>query len=209
MLKVLHDAAKAAIEEPVVRGLMKARGVDIDYRSGDKLRQDLWREYKEYGRDPQAPRDDQEVDGRALRPARHRSWRPESVDPGAGPAVRHAARPGAGFYPVLVAVFACLVGVIATVSAFRRAGPRIGAAADAGRRRRAGRVVARRSPPSRLLPRAAVDRLPVSALAFVAIVLLRLGSRWPAALPIARAERGGSHYVFAVLLDVPLPRGPW
>ena len=49
VLKVLHDSAKAAIEEPGFVTLMKSRGVDIDYRSGDKLRQDLWREYKDYG----------------------------------------------------------------------------------------------------------------------------------------------------------------
>ena len=50
---------------------------------------------------------------------------------------------------------------------------------------------------------------PLSALAFVAIVLQRLGSRWPAALAIAVASAAGSYYLFAVLLDVPLPRGPW
>ena len=49
VLKVLHDAAKAAMEEPAFVSLMKARGVDIDYRTGDKLRQDLWREHKEFG----------------------------------------------------------------------------------------------------------------------------------------------------------------
>lgn len=48
VLKVLHDAAKAAMEEPAFVSLMKARGVDIDYRTGDKLRQDLWREHKEF-----------------------------------------------------------------------------------------------------------------------------------------------------------------
>lgn len=48
-LKYLHDAAKAAIDEPAFVNLMKTRGVDIDYRTGDKLRQDLWREHKEYG----------------------------------------------------------------------------------------------------------------------------------------------------------------
>jgi tripartite-type tricarboxylate transporter receptor subunit TctC len=49
VLKYLHDAAKAAIEEPAFVALVKGRGVDLDYRSGDKLRQDLWREHKEYG----------------------------------------------------------------------------------------------------------------------------------------------------------------
>jgi tripartite-type tricarboxylate transporter receptor subunit TctC len=48
VLKYIHDAAKAALEEPAFVALMKARGVDIDYRSGEKARQDLHREYKEH-----------------------------------------------------------------------------------------------------------------------------------------------------------------
>jgi tripartite-type tricarboxylate transporter receptor subunit TctC len=47
--KYLHDAAKAAMDDPAFVKLLTARGVDIDYRTGDKLRQDLWREYKEHG----------------------------------------------------------------------------------------------------------------------------------------------------------------
>jgi len=47
-LKVLHDSAKAALEEPSFVALMKSRGVDIDYKSGDKLRQELVREQKEW-----------------------------------------------------------------------------------------------------------------------------------------------------------------
>ena len=45
-LKYLHDAAKAAMEEPAFVNLMKARGIDVDYRPGNTLRADLWREYK-------------------------------------------------------------------------------------------------------------------------------------------------------------------
>jgi tripartite-type tricarboxylate transporter receptor subunit TctC len=48
VLKVLHDSAKAAIEEPGFVALMKSRGADIEYKSGDKLRQDLWKEQKEW-----------------------------------------------------------------------------------------------------------------------------------------------------------------
>ena len=43
-----HCAAKAALEEPAFVTLMKARGVDIDYKSAEKVRQDLHREYKEH-----------------------------------------------------------------------------------------------------------------------------------------------------------------
>jgi tripartite-type tricarboxylate transporter receptor subunit TctC len=48
VLKYIHDAAKAAIEEPAFVNLMKSRGVEVDYRAGDKLRQDLWKEQREY-----------------------------------------------------------------------------------------------------------------------------------------------------------------
>lgn len=45
-LKYIHDAAKAAIEEPSFVGLMKSRGVEIEYKTGEKCRQDLWQEYR-------------------------------------------------------------------------------------------------------------------------------------------------------------------
>jgi tripartite-type tricarboxylate transporter receptor subunit TctC len=47
--KYLHDAVKAAMDDPSFVKLVAARGVDIDYRSGDRLRQDLWKEYKDHG----------------------------------------------------------------------------------------------------------------------------------------------------------------
>jgi len=46
VIKHIHDAAKAAMEEPSFAAAMDLRGVDVDYRPGDKLRSDLWREYK-------------------------------------------------------------------------------------------------------------------------------------------------------------------
>jgi hypothetical protein len=50
---------------------------------------------------------------------------------------------------------------------------------------------------------------PITAFLFVAVVLRRLGSRWPAAIALGVASAAVSHYLFAVLLEVPLPRGPW
>jgi len=44
--KVLHDAAKAAIEDPKFAADMANRGIDVDYRPGSALRADLWREFK-------------------------------------------------------------------------------------------------------------------------------------------------------------------
>ena len=45
-VKHIHDAAKAAMDDPSFAKTMTARGVDVDYRPGDRLRADLWREYK-------------------------------------------------------------------------------------------------------------------------------------------------------------------
>jgi tripartite-type tricarboxylate transporter receptor subunit TctC len=46
VVKYLHDAAKDAIEDPKFAKLMAERGIDVDYRPGEALRSDLWREYK-------------------------------------------------------------------------------------------------------------------------------------------------------------------
>jgi tripartite-type tricarboxylate transporter receptor subunit TctC len=46
VVRYLHDAAKAAIQNPKFADNMAARGVDVDYRPGDVLKADLWREYK-------------------------------------------------------------------------------------------------------------------------------------------------------------------
>jgi tripartite-type tricarboxylate transporter receptor subunit TctC len=48
VLKYIHDAAKAALEDPAFVTLMKARGVDIDYKPADKVRQELHKEHKEH-----------------------------------------------------------------------------------------------------------------------------------------------------------------
>ena len=45
-VKYLHDAAKAAIDDPKFAADMANRGIDVDYRPGATLRTDLWREYK-------------------------------------------------------------------------------------------------------------------------------------------------------------------
>jgi tripartite-type tricarboxylate transporter receptor subunit TctC len=48
VVRYVHDAAKAAIEDPKFVADMSNRGVDVDYRPGNALRADLWREYKGY-----------------------------------------------------------------------------------------------------------------------------------------------------------------
>jgi len=44
----VHDAAKAAIDDPKFAADMASRGIDVHYRPGNALRADLWREYKTY-----------------------------------------------------------------------------------------------------------------------------------------------------------------
>ena len=46
VVKQIHDAAKAVVDDPAFKKTMDARGVDVDYRAGEPLRADLWREYK-------------------------------------------------------------------------------------------------------------------------------------------------------------------
>ncbi len=46
VIRYLHDAAKAAIEDQKFAENMAGRGIDVDYRPGSALRADLWREYK-------------------------------------------------------------------------------------------------------------------------------------------------------------------
>ncbi|HKZ07924.1 MAG TPA: tripartite tricarboxylate transporter substrate binding protein [Methylomirabilota bacterium] len=46
VVKYIHDAVKAAMEEPQFINTIKQRIIDIDYRAGDALRADLWKEYR-------------------------------------------------------------------------------------------------------------------------------------------------------------------
>ena len=120
-----------------------------------------------------------------------------------------AARPGAGFFPVIVAAFACLVGLIAIVQGFLAA-PAADEADTVGLDERARRRVA--------ITTVAVigfcfampwTGYPLAAAGFVLVTLRGLGSRVWSAATIAIVSALGSHYLFAQLLDVPLPRGPW
>jgi len=119
-----------------------------------------------------------------------------------------AARPGAGFYPVFVAVFAIIVALAATVNAFRSApaaGP-IAVELDAAARRRVVISVAALAAFCFALPWIGY---PAAALGFVAVVLRFLGAGWTTALLWGVLSAAGSYALFARLLDVPLPRGPW
>jgi putative tricarboxylic transport membrane protein len=118
------------------------------------------------------------------------------------------ARPGAGFYPVLVAVFAIVVALVATANAFRSA-PAVEAGAtaiDPSARRRVLISVVALVVFCFVLPWVGY---PIAAFAFVTVVLRFLGGRWGTALITGVLGSAGSYALFAVALDVPLPRGPW
>jgi putative tricarboxylic transport membrane protein len=120
-----------------------------------------------------------------------------------------AERPGAGFYPVIVAVFALVVALVATASAFRGvpgADDAAVAKVDAASRRRVVISVVALAAFCLVLPWVGY---PASAFAFVAVVLRYLGARWPTALVTGALSSGVSYGLFATLLDVPLPRGLW
>ena len=114
-----------------------------------------------------------------------------------------AARPGAGFYPVIVAVFALVVALAATASAFRSAPGAEGAAAaklDAASRRRVVITVLALVAFCLVLPWVGY---PAAAFAFVAVVLRSLGARGTTALLTGALSSAGSYGLFAILLDVP------
>src|SRR5882672_5688421 len=119
-----------------------------------------------------------------------------------------AARPGAGFYPVIIAVFAVIVALAATASAFRDVprGEADAAELDGAARRRVVISVVALAAFCLALPWVGY---PAAALAFVTVVLRYLGARWTTALLTGALSSAASYGLFAVLLDVPLPRGPW
>jgi hypothetical protein len=119
-----------------------------------------------------------------------------------------AARPGPGFYPAGVGVFLCLVAVALGVAARRRpvAGPPRAAATDSAPRARQRVAIATGGLVGFCLALPWIG-YPATAALFLAALLRGLGGGPVGAAAGAVAGAALSHYVFAVLLDVPLPRG--
>jgi putative tricarboxylic transport membrane protein len=116
-------------------------------------------------------------------------------------------KPGPGFFPVGVGVFLCVAATALVIAGARGrpSGPAVGLPADA--RTRVITTVAALLGFSLLLPWLGY---PVCAFVFVTLVMRRLGdSGWTSVLLTALVSALGSHYLFAVLLGVPLPRGPF
>lgn len=116
-------------------------------------------------------------------------------------------RPGAGFYPVAVGVFAIATAAVWTVLGFRRTAPvNAPEALEAGAHGRVLTTTLALVGFSGLLPWAGY---PITAFLFVVAVLRSLGAGWVIALVTAVAAAAVSYELFAVLLSVPLPRGAW
>jgi putative tricarboxylic transport membrane protein len=120
-----------------------------------------------------------------------------------------AARPGPGFYPVAVGVFATVVALVLLTLAVRR-GPRAVGAEDTasapGDRRHVWLAVVTLGGFCFLMPWVGY---PLAALLFVATMLRQLGAGWRSTLLTALLSAEGSYYLFAGLLGVTLPRGFW
>ncbi len=99
-----------------------------------------------------------------------------------------AARPGAGFYPVIVAVFAIVVALMATASAFRGATAAAAIELGAAARRRVVISVVALVVFCLALPWIGY---PAAAFAFVTVVLRYLGGRWTTALLTGALSCGG------------------
>jgi putative tricarboxylic transport membrane protein len=115
------------------------------------------------------------------------------------------ARPGAGFFPLAIGAFGAVMALAWTVIAFRRAPAAAGPAREPVEG--AGRVVATTGALLGfcfLLPWVGY---PIAALVFVTLLLRWLGAGWRSAAVTGVASAVVSYYLFAVLLDVPLPRG--
>jgi putative tricarboxylic transport membrane protein len=120
-----------------------------------------------------------------------------------------AARPGPGFYPVGVGLFACAVAVVIVALAFRHstiAGPSDEAEVAPDDRRRVWMTVATLAAFCLLLPWIGY---PLAALLLVGALLLELGASWWRAVLAAVVSAEASYYVFGNLLGVALPQGPW
>ena len=116
-----------------------------------------------------------------------------------------AAKPGPGFFPVIVGVILCVAGIGYVIETFRHR------PASRAPLEPAGRV--------RVLATSGVLvffclALPwagyvACAFVFVAGMLRALGGSWRLTLVTAAVCAAASHYVFAQLLGVPLPTGAW
>jgi Tripartite tricarboxylate transporter TctB family len=113
------------------------------------------------------------------------------------------ARPGAGFYPLVVGLFGTAV-VLSWLASARRPAAAGRAAVPADAR---GRVLVTAGLLAGFCLALPWTGYPLAAFLFTGLLLRGLGARWTAALVIGLVSALASYYGFATLLGVPLPRG--
>ena len=114
-----------------------------------------------------------------------------------------AARPGAGFFPLVVGVLTCLAAVGFVVETFRRVPPRGNELAPYARRR----VLMTSGVLAFFCLALPWIGYTAATFLFVAVMLRALGAGWTLTLATAVVSAAASYYLFAVLLTVPLPGG--
>jgi hypothetical protein len=116
-----------------------------------------------------------------------------------------AARPGAGFYPLVVGIFGALavLGWLAITLRGTRGGVGGSIAVTTDAR---GRVLATAGLLTAFCLALPWTGYPLAALMFTALLLRALGAGTVTALAVGVAAALASYYAFGVLLGVPLPR---
>jgi putative tricarboxylic transport membrane protein len=115
------------------------------------------------------------------------------------------AKPGPGFFPLVIGAFGAIMALVWTAAAFRRA-PEVSTEPALPSDAR-GRVVATTGALIGFCLLLRWVGYPVAALVFVTLLLRWLGAGWRSAVVTGVASAAVSYYLFGVLLDVPLPRG--
>lgn len=114
-----------------------------------------------------------------------------------------AARPGAGFYPLVVGVFGAVVIAAWVATARPRPAPGGAITVDGGGRR----VAATAGLLAGFCLALPWIGYPAASFLFTGLLLRSLGSGWAVAVLIGLAGALISYYGFGSLLGVPLPRG--
>jgi len=118
-----------------------------------------------------------------------------------------AARPGPGFFPLAVGVFGAIIAFVWVVTTFRRAPLTVGIRTVPAEAR--WRVIGTATVLVGFCLLLPWTGYPLAAFLFTSLVLRGLGAQWGSALVIGLVSAAVSYYFFGVLLEVPLPRGPF
>ena len=118
-----------------------------------------------------------------------------------------AARPGAGFFPLIIGVVICVAAGVFVLETFRRLPARRAEGTLTPEARQ--RVIATSGVLAFFCLALPWIGYTAAAFVFVGVMLRALGAGWTVTLATAAISAAASYYLFAVLLTVPLPGGIW